>query len=84
MNFPAVLRYKLSKQLNACVLDRPCLVDCSHQHKKVVLAILTSIDVHTLTLTLVEHSFGINCELILLSPRCVSLGLPWTDVWSSL
>lgn len=31
----AVLRYRLSVHLNACVMDRPCPNDCSHQHKKV-------------------------------------------------
>ncbi|XP_064394949.1 protein-serine O-palmitoleoyltransferase porcupine-like [Halichondria panicea] len=29
-----VLRYRLSVHLNACVMDRPCPINCSHQHKK--------------------------------------------------
>ena len=35
-NWFAVLRMKLSKRLNACVLDRPCSQSgCGHRHKSV-------------------------------------------------
>ena len=30
-----VLRYKLSVQFNACVMDKPCDPSCDHQLKKV-------------------------------------------------
>ena len=39
----AVLRYKLSERLDACVLDRPCPENCNHRHKQVVFFIVSRI-----------------------------------------
>ena len=34
-NNSLVFRYKLSKRLNACIMDRPCMSNCSHKYRQV-------------------------------------------------
>ena len=37
----AVLRYKLSKHLNACVLDKRCSSSCEHKYTEVRIYLIT-------------------------------------------
>ena len=53
--FLIVLRYKLSKHLNACIMDRSCSSSCQHKYKE-VSALIISNTTHISSLSLSGYS----------------------------